>query len=126
MSSGLYLSDGKVEAATVAREAIRFDEVILSACSAGQRALAANGVELVGDELLGLVGAFIEAGTKSVLVSIPPTPDVPTLEFMKCYHDHRSQGTAPLAALQRTQRTMLTEGIFEPCQWAGFSVFGVC
>jgi tetratricopeptide (TPR) repeat protein len=126
MSSGLYLSDGKVDAATVARQAIHFDEVILSACSTGQRALAVNGVELVGDELLGLVGAFIEAGTKSVLVSIPPTPDVPTLEFMKCYHDHRSQGTAPLASLQKTQRTMLTEGIFEPCQWAGFSVFGVC
>ena len=126
MSSGLYLSDGKVEAATIAQAAIRFDEVILSACSAGQRALAANGVELVGDELLGLAGAFIEAGTKSVLVSIPPTPDVPTLEFMKCYHDHRSNGTAPLAALQRTQRTMLADGIFDPWQWAGFSVFGVC
>ena len=125
MSSGLYLSDGKVDAATLARETIRFDEVILSACSTGQRALTATGVDLVGDELLGLVGALIEAGTKSVLVSIPPTPDVPTLEFMKCYHDHRSQGIAPLAALQRTQRTMLTEGIFEPSQWAGFSMFGV-
>lgn len=126
MSSGLYLSDGKVDAATLARETIRFDEVILSACSTGQRALAANGVELVGDELLGLVGTFIEAGTKSVLVSIPPTLDVPTLEFMKCYHDYRSQGTAPLSALQGTQRTMLADGIFEPSQWAGFSMFGVC
>lgn len=125
MSSGLYLADGRVDAATIARQTIRFDEVILSACSTGQRGLSANGVELVGDELLGLVGAFIEAGAKSVLVSIPPTLDVPTLEFMKCYHDHRSQGAAPLAALQSTQRTMLTDGIFEPGQWAGFSIFGV-
>jgi tetratricopeptide (TPR) repeat protein len=124
MSSGLYLSDGKVDAATIARESIHFGEVILSACSTGQRALAAGGVELLGDELLGLVGAFIEAGAKSVLVSIPPTADVPTLEFMKCYHEHRSSGTPPMASLQRTQRAMLDEGIFEPCQWAGFSVFG--
>lgn len=125
MSSGLHLTDGKVDAATIARQNIRFDEVILSACSTGQRGLSANGVELVGDELLGLVGAFIEAGAKSVLVSIPPTLDVPALEFMKCYHDHRSQGVTPLAALQSTQRTMLADGIFEPGQWAGFSVFGV-
>jgi hypothetical protein len=125
MSSGLHLTDGKIEAATIARQQVRFDEVILSACSAGQRGLSANGVELAGDELLGLVGAFIEAGTTTVLVSIPPTLDVPTLEFMKCYHDHRSQGVTPLAALQSTQRTMLADGIFEPGQWAGLSIFGV-
>jgi CHAT domain-containing protein len=124
MHSGLMLSDSRVDASEIARSSIRFDEVILSACSSGWRPLEVQDVELSGDDILGLPGAFLEAGARSVLVSIPYADDAAAFQFMVLYHQHRSQGRTPMAAFQETQNKMLQDSKYEPFTWLGFTVYG--
>ncbi len=124
MSSHLALADGRVDAASIVRGRLAYDEVLLSACSTGRRGLAQGGVELSGDEIIGLAGAFLEAGARSVLVSLCPTADQAALELMQQVHAERIAGHAPRQALQRAQQQMAADGIFPPGQWGGFVVFG--
>ena len=61
LGSGLLLVDGKIDAAELATTALHYEEVVLSACSTGWRPQAAEGIELSGDDVLGLPGAVLEA-----------------------------------------------------------------
>lgn len=126
MHSGLLLTDGKVDAAEIARTSLPYDEVVLSACHTGHRPTEVSGVLLTGDDVLGLPGAFLEAGVRSVLVSIPPAREDVTLRFMKLYHENRAEGLLPLAALQSTQKDMLSDSLYgsSPHLWIGFTVYG--
>ncbi len=124
LNAGLLLSDAKVDAAEIARTRLRYDEVILSACSTGYRPTRVGGIVLSGDDILGLPGAFLEAGARSVLVSIPPARDDAALQFMTLYHEQRAAGKTPLFALRETQLTMLAEQAFAPALWIGFTVYG--
>jgi CHAT domain-containing protein/tetratricopeptide (TPR) repeat protein len=124
MSSGLIFTDGKVDAAEIARSSLAFDEVILSACSTGYRPVEVKDVKLLGDDIVGLPGAFLEAGVKSVLVSIPKAKDDATCEFMKLYHEERLEGKTPLSALRDTQQAMLAAERFPPHTWVGLTAYG--
>lgn len=124
MNSGLLLTDSKVDAAEIARSPLKYDEVVLSACSSGWRPMKVQGIELSGDDILGLPGAFLEAGVSSVLVSIPPAEDRAAYRFMTLYHQNRLKGKTPLIALQETQKTMLSDLQYEPYTWTGFVVYG--
>jgi CHAT domain-containing protein len=124
MHSGLLLKDSRVDASEIARSSIRFDEVVLSACSSGWRPLEVQDIELSGDDILGLPGAFLEAGARSVLVSIPYADDEAAYRFMVLYHEFRSQGRTPMTALQETQIRMLEDSRYEPFTWVGFTVYG--
>ena len=74
----MLVIDGKVDAAELADTHVRYDEVVLSACSTGWRPQAAQGIELSGDDVLGLPGALLEAGARAVVVSIPKAADEAT------------------------------------------------
>ncbi len=124
MHSGLILGDGRIDASEIALSSLQFDEVILSACSTGWRPQKVQDVELLGDDILGLPGAFLEAGARSVLVSIPPADDKAGSEFMIRYHAQRSKGKKPMAAMQYTQKSMLEDSSFKPFQWIGFVLYG--
>jgi CHAT domain-containing protein len=122
--SGLLLVDGKIDAAEIARLRLGYDEVVLSACSSGHRATAVDGVPLSGDDVVGLVGAFLEAGTRAVVVSITRARDDASHAFMTTYHAHRAAGSTPAVALRETQRTMQQNGTYAASLWAGFVVYG--
>jgi CHAT domain-containing protein len=124
LDCGLLLTDGRLDAAEIVHSRLRYDEVVLSACSTGRRPTAAGDVELTGDDVLGLPGAFLEAGVESVLVSIPPARDDAALRFMLRYHGQRARGDTPLQALHETQMAMLTDSVYEPHLWIGFTVYG--
>jgi CHAT domain-containing protein len=124
LSSGLLLTDGRIDAAELARAALPYAEVILSACSTGYRPTSVQGVALVGDDILGLPSALLEAGVRSVLVSIPPAREDASQRFMTLYHESRAAGAPPLAAYQATQQEMLTAGEFAPYLWVGLTVYG--
>jgi CHAT domain-containing protein len=81
-------------------------------------------VTLSGDDILGLPGAFLESGIRSVLVSIPRARDDATLQFMTIYHENRAEGKSPLFALQETQKAMLSSPVYPPYLWIGFTVYG--
>jgi CHAT domain-containing protein len=119
LNSGLLVVDGKLDAAELADTRIRFDEVVLSACSTGWRPQSAQGIELRGDDILGLPGALLEAGARSVVVSIPKADDQATRTFMLAYHGRRAAGAPPLAAFRATQEELLSAGGHAPYTWSG-------
>jgi CHAT domain-containing protein len=124
MNSGLLLTDAKVDATEIARRRLPYNEVILSACSTGRRPTEIQGVQLTGDDIVGLPGALLEAGARSVLVSIPPAREDATLEFMTIYHENRVNGMTPMLALRETQSSMLANPLYPPHLWGGFTVYG--
>ncbi len=124
MNSGILLADAKIDAAEIARSSVKYDEVILSACSSGWRPTKVQDVELSGDDILGLPASFLEAGARSVLVSIPMADDRAACRFMTIYHQNRLNGKTPLTSLQETQKAMLSNSEYEPFTWIGFTVYG--
>lgn len=122
MSSGLLLADSKLDAAEVAAHRLPFDEVVLSACSTGWRPTNVADVPLDADEILGIPGAFLEAGARSVLVSIPKAEDRSAAALTTAYHRGRIAGQAPLQAFQAAQRQLLVDGV-PPTAWAGFALY---
>jgi CHAT domain-containing protein len=124
MNSGLLLNQSKIDAAEIALSSLKYEEVILSACSTGWRPQRVKGIELVGDDILGLPGAFLEAGVRSVLVSITPAHDLAVFKFMTTYHSNRVNGKSPMGALQETQKDMLRNSRYPPNFWIGFTVYG--
>jgi CHAT domain-containing protein len=123
MSSGLLLFDAKLDAAEVARNALPFDEVVLSACSTGWRPTQVDDIVLTADEILGIPAGFLEAGAKAVLVSIPRAEGKAARTLTTHYHQARREGETPLRALQSAQRHMLDSGA-APGTWVGFSLYG--
>jgi CHAT domain-containing protein len=124
MNSALLLTSSKVDAAEISRSKIHYDEIILSACSTGYRPTTVQGVPLTGDDILGLPGAFLEAGARSILVSIPKAREDVTLEFMTIYHENRAKGLSPVHSLQQTQKIMLSSSMSKPFLWIGFTLYG--
>lgn len=114
LNSGLLLTDAKIDATEIARSQLKYNEVILSACNTGYRPTEVKELTLSGDDILGLPGAFLEAGARSVLVSIPRARDDAALTFMTIYHENRVEAKSPLTSLQQTQKTMLADSLCPP------------
>jgi CHAT domain-containing protein len=123
MSSGLLLFDSKLDAAEIARGVLPFDEAVLSACATGWRPFQVGDVVLTADEILGIPGAFLEAGLRSVLVSVPKAEGKAARALTTHYHRQRVEGTPPLLALQAAQKQMLDAGV-APGTWVGFTLYG--
>ncbi len=123
MASGILCRDGWVDAAEVVVHGVTSREVVLSACSTGWRPYHIGSMPLHGDDVVGLPGAFLEAGASSVVVSISPTDDAAMRRLMVDFHAARHRGEPPLQALATAQRRRLDEG--EPAwAWCGTVVYG--
>ncbi len=117
MFSALHLVDG---ALTVeATEALRLKPctVVLSACETG---LAEEGS---GDEMVGLVRAFLVAGAARVLASLWPVDDEVTARFMAHFHSALCRGIGPGAALHLAQAEVRRTHP-HPFHWAAFILHG--
>lgn len=123
MNSGLLLFDSKVDAAEVARAALPFDEVVLSACSTGWRPTQVEDIVLTADEILGIPAGFLEAGAKAVLVSIPKAEGHAARALTTHYHRRRAANDSPLPAFQAAQKQMLQSGV-PAGTWVGFALYG--
>lgn len=123
MSSGLLLCDSKVDAAEVARAALAFDEVVLSACSTGWRPAEVGDLVLDADEILGIPAGFLESGVNSVLVSISKAEGKAARALTTHYHRQRVAGNSPLFAFQSAQKYLLAQGV-PPGTWLGFTLYG--
>jgi tetratricopeptide (TPR) repeat protein len=71
--------------------------VVLAACDVGRSAVRA------GDELLGLSAAFLALGTRHVIASVVPAPDVETAPFMIAFHRLLARGVPVTPALAHAQ-----------------------
>jgi CHAT domain-containing protein len=98
--------------------------VVLSAC---QTALASGAVADVpiGDDWIGLVQAFLEAGASDVLAAQWPVEDRATARLMHHFYRALAQGLPESAALAAAQRAMLRNAAgAHPFYWAGFVLNG--
>lgn len=103
LASGLTLADGRLTVRQVLDDLhLQADLVVLSGCETGQSR------RHHGDELIGLVRAFISAGTPAVLVSLWPVDDVSTALLMDIFYEHFLSGYPAATALAHAQQTLRT------------------
>lgn len=115
--AGLQLSGGVLCAAEILDLAPRLPLVVLSACeTAGGRVIDAEGAHGVGR-------AFLEAGTRNLLVTLWPVRDGAARAFALAFHNALEGGAAPSAAA-RAARQELREGGLPPADWAAFRLMG--
>jgi tetratricopeptide (TPR) repeat protein len=124
LASGLLLTDSTVDAAELVTRPCPFPEVVLSACSTGWRPQSARGLDLAGDDALGLPASFLESGARTLLVSIPPVGDDAARTFSVSWHRHRCAGLSPLEAYRATQQEQLSADPAETWRWAGMTLYG--
>ncbi len=115
--SSLQLADGELSVYELSDLANAPKVVVLSACHVG---LAADAP---GQELLGMVTGFLNAGTSCVVASTLPVPDNnSTAEMMSRFHKFLSNGSGPAAAWAEVQRTCTdAEQLLDT---ATFTIFG--
>jgi CHAT domain-containing protein len=116
--------DGHLEVNEVFGLGLKGQLVVLSAC---QTALGSGAIADVppGDDWVGLVEAFLQAGASSVLASLWPVDDRATATLMEEFHKRAAKGQAPVAALAEAQRILLRNPrTARPFYWAGFVING--
>jgi len=91
--------------------------VVLSACETG---LAEQGN---GDEMVGLVRAFLVAGAARVLASLWPVDDEITSLFMANFHGALCRDLTPAASLRLAQAEVMRQHP-HPFYWAAFTLHG--
>lgn len=116
--SALHLEDGVLGAEAVESLPLRHATVVLGGCETG---LAADSA---GDEMFGLVRAFLVAGAARVLASLWPVDDAATAAFMEHFYRALSTGATPARALQQAQGCLRASHP-HPAHWAAFVLFGM-
>ncbi len=115
--SALKLHDGWLTAADALRLKLPGAFVTLSACESGRSEV------IGGDELLGLVYAFLGAGASGLLVSLWLVEDETTATLMTDFYRHLVQGGDPAAALRQAQLSLRASHP-HPYFWAPFVLVG--
>lgn len=115
--SALHLADGALTVDQVETLSLRPGIVVLSAC---ETALADGGV---GDEMFGLVRAFLVAGASRVLASQWPVDDASTADFMAGFYRSIVAGRPVADALFEAQALQMTRQS-HPYFWAAFTLYG--
>lgn len=117
MFSALHLADAPLTAELIETVPLRPAVVVLSACETG---LAD---EAIGDEMVGLVRAFMVAGAARVVASLWPVDDEVTARFMDHFYRSLCAGETPAAALRGAQLA-LRRTHPHPFHWAAFALHG--
>jgi tetratricopeptide (TPR) repeat protein len=117
MFSALQLHDGALTVERIEALKLRSGMVVLSACETGLAELGS------GDEMVGLVRAFLVAGAARVLASLWPVDDEVTALFMTSFYAALCCGQAPAAALRLAQNDVMRQHP-HPFYWAAFVLHG--
>lgn len=115
--SALHLADGPLTAEAAERIPLRPGIVVLSACETGL-----SGDE-AGDEMVGLVRAFMVAGAARVVGSLWPVEDRVASALMTDFCRSLCAGESPAAALRGAQLA-LRRSHPHPFHWAAFTLHG--
>lgn len=118
--SGLALADGWLTTLDIFNLRLRASLVTLSACQTGRHVIGG------GDELLGLMRAFLYAGASSLVTTLWSVEDHSTASFMELFYTHLMQGAGKGAALRQAQLTYLSadQRHAHPFFWAPFFLVG--
>ena len=125
--SGLALEDGWLTTFDIFNLRLNASLVTLSACQTGRN------VNSGGDELLGLMRAFLYAGAASLVLSLWPVEDRSTARLMEAFYAGLADGRSKAAALRQAQlqfihqqagQEHLSELYAHPYFWAPFFLVG--
>jgi len=121
--SSIELADGPLTTADVYGLKLRASLVTLSACETGRSEVGG------GDELVGIVRAFLYAGAGALLLSQWRVEDASTATLMATFYRQLAEGDDPAAALRTAQceairTTPLESAGGHPFLWAGFQLIG--
>jgi tetratricopeptide (TPR) repeat protein len=117
MFSSLKLHDAWLTAADVMQLDLTGSLVTLSACESGRNEV------FVGDELIGLMRAFLGVGASTLAVSLWIVQDETTAALMEKYYERLRDGAGPAEAL-RTAQLAIKEERLHPYYWAPFVLVG--
>jgi len=115
--SALHLADAALTAELAEGLGLRNATVVLSAC---ETSLADNAA---GDEMVGLVRAFLVSGAARVVASLWPVDDEVTMGFMSTFYAALAAGAEVSAALRAAQEATMVR-YPHPCYWGAFTVHG--
>ena len=115
--SALHLHAGALTVEAAESLALKPCTVVLSACETGLNAASA------GDEMVGLVRAFMVAGAARVVASLWPVEDEITLRFMAQFYAALVRGEGAAGALQLAQMAIRRAHPHPYC-WAAFVLYG--
>jgi CHAT domain-containing protein len=99
--SGLALADGWLTTLDIFDLRLNASLVTLSACQTGQSVVSE------GDELLGLMRAFLSAGTASVVLSLWTVEDRSAARLMETFYCKLAEGWGKGAALRHAQLQLI-------------------
>lgn len=121
MFSSLKLHDGWLLALDAMQLDLRGALVTLSACESGRSQT------LSGDEIVGLMRAFLGAGVSSLVVSLWIVQDETTAEFMRTWYnilrEGREKGIGRAESLRAAQLALKAQ-YAHPYYWAPFMIVG--
>jgi CHAT domain-containing protein len=113
--SGLALADGWLTTLDIFNLRLQASLVTLSACQTGRNLVGG------GDELLGLMRAFLAAGASSLVATFWPVEDTLTADLMQRFYAALATGAGKGAALRQAQLPYLDR---HPYFWAPFFLTG--
>jgi tetratricopeptide (TPR) repeat protein len=115
--SALHLHDGALTVEMAEALPLQACIVVLSACETGLAEVS------TGDEMIGLVRAFLVAGAARVLASQWPVDDAVTASFMSQFYGALVRGLSPTQALGHAQ-AVIKRTHPHPYFWAAFTLYG--
>ncbi|HWI60676.1 MAG TPA: CHAT domain-containing tetratricopeptide repeat protein [Symbiobacteriaceae bacterium] len=115
--STLLLADGPLTVADVARLRLDSSLVVLSGCETGISQVTR------GEELMGMISAFLQAGSASVLASRWRVDDQVTTDLMDRFYAGLLAGESKAAALRNAQAPLAEQNL-HPLYWAAFGLIG--
>lgn len=92
--------------------------VVLAACDSGRHVVCS------GDELLGLAATLLARGTRQLVGSVIPVPDIETAPLMIEFHSQLAKGRTAAESLAQVQRAAAAEGGAALAAAAGFVCVG--
>jgi len=119
LESGIVLADGVLTAREVLQHRLHADLLVLSACESGQVG------SLGGEELAGLSQAFLQAGVRSLLVSLWRVNDPVTAALMQAFYTARQDGADKALALRQAMTQIQRDPRWtHPYYWGAFVLLG--
>jgi CHAT domain-containing protein len=101
--SSLTLANGALTVYDLESLGVPPGVVVLSACDSGLSSVHP------GDELMGLTGALLRIGTRSLVASVAPVPDEVAQRTMVAFHAELQSGVQPAVALHRAREGLNDE-----------------
>jgi len=123
LDSYLALADSNLSAREIfGLPNIQTELVTLAACESAANVIA------TGDEPLGLIPAFLYAGTNSVLATLWKVNQTSAAETMRLFYDRLTETDQTINKAQALRQAMLTvrdtPGFDSPYHWAPFALYG--